>query len=567
MTMVPYLPETAPFSPAQRQWLNGYFAGLYARGAVDPALLAGGGMEAAAPPIPVTVLFGSQTGTSEGLAREMGDRLKNSGCAPAILCMDEVEPAELTEKENLLLICSTYGDGEMPDNAQGFWDKLTADDAPSFSGTRFSVCALGDTSYETYCTAGKELDARFEALGAERLAPRVDCDVDFEEPFEEWVNGVLQQIGNGTDHSQELSAATEKATAWSKKNPYPAKLTENRLVTAEDSSKEIRHFVIDLGDSGITYEAGDALNVVPLNAPALVDEFLDTLQWDADTVMDGGTLGEILRRDFEIRTPAKKFLDHLRENGPAELVKTLDDESWMYGKDIVDLIQASGLSFTPTELLPLLRGLQARAYSISSSLNAKPNEVHLTIASVRYEDTRAKEGVCSCFLADRAEDADIGVWIHANKAFSVPADPAKAMIMVGPGTGIAPFLGFLQEREAVQAPGKNWLFFGERNQATDFLYETDLSAWTDAEFLKLSTAFSRDQKDKIYVQDRMREAGAELFAWLEDGAYFYVCGDAYRMAKDVDAALHEIIAEHGKTDAEAYVAALKKEKRYVRDVY
>jgi len=558
-TVVPYLPETAPFSSAQRQWLNGYLAGMFSGAVLDPALIGAGAPASGQPALTVTILYGSQTGTAEGIARETGERLEQAGCKPVVADMDEYDASALAAEGHLLVICSTYGDGEMPDNAQGFWDILASEEAPRLESTRFSVLALGDSSYETYCTAGKDLDNRLEALGAQRLHDRIDCDVDFEEPFEQWLSGVLGELSNGTDNNT-TNVAKAAEPGWGKKNPFMASLSENRPVTASASSKEIRHFVFDLADSGITYEAGDALHVVPLNDPEYVEAVLDRLGCNGDEPVDSGrTLRDALVSEFEIRMPSRDFIDAVaaRVDDP-ELAGSLKDADFLYGKDTLDLLAMVPGGFSFTDFVGMLKGLQSRAYSISSCQDRHPNEVHLTVASVRYGESggRSKQGVCSCFLADRIdEDTRIGVWIKPNKNFRVPADPATAMIMVGPGTGIAPFLGFLQRREAIKAPGKNWLLFGDRNAATDFIFDL---------------AFSRDQAEKIYVQDRMRESGAELFAWLESGASFYVCGDAYRMAKDVDLALHEIIASHGglsEEDAKAYVARLKKEKRYLRDVY
>jgi len=587
-SVVPYLPETAPFTGAQRQWLNGYFAGMFSGAVLDPASIgaADGASASAQSALTVTILYGSQTGTAEGIARETGDRLEQAGCKPVVADMDEYDASALAAEENLLVICSTYGDGEMPDNAQGFWDILASEEAPRLDSTRFSVLALGDSSYETYCTAGKDLDARLEALGAQRLHDRIDCDVDFEEPFEQWLSGVLVEFTNGTDNKN-LPATTAPAateSAWGKKNPFMAALPENRLVTAPDSSKEIRHVVFDLADSGITYETGDALHVLPLNDPGYVDALLQVLGCTGDEVIDGdatgsadgmATLRGALLSEFEIRMPSRDLIDAVVERlNNAELAASLKDADFMYGKDTLDLLSMVPGGFAYPEFVGLLKRLQSRAYSISSSQDRYPREVHLTVASVRYgeADVRSKEGVCSCFLADRTDaDSRVGIWIKPNKNFRVPTDPASPMIMVGPGTGIAPFLGFLQHREATAAPGNNWLLFGDRNAATDFIYREELEAWFESGLLtRLDLAFSRDQAEKIYVQDRMRDSAGKLFAWLESGASFYVCGDAYRMAKDVDRALHEIIESEGglsEKDAKAYVARLKKEKRYLRDVY
>ncbi|MEE2030969.1 sulfite reductase subunit alpha, partial [Rhodococcus chondri] len=377
-------------------------------------------------------------------------------------------------------------------------------------------------------------------------------------------------------------APARAKSQWTRKNPYPATLTTNRLLSGDGSGKEIRHYEFALAGSGLEYEAGDALNVVPVNDTALVQALLDRLCLDGGVVPDGhdDTLANLLTYRFEITAPSVDLLEEVeKRTGNDELTYVLRHgdkaalDEWLWGRDILDV-----LSLEPTpelsaeEFVGLLKPLQHRAYSISSSPNAADGSVHLTVASVRYgTDERERRGVCSTFLADRCGDGTVGIFVSKNKSFRVPADDTAPMIMVGPGTGIAPFRGFLQERRARGATGKNWLFFGDQKRSTDFVYEDELTEFVDAGVLtRLDLAFSRDQAEKIYVQTRMREHGAELFAWLEEGGHFYICGDALRMAKDVDTALHEIVAEHGGMSSEQaaeYVTTLKREKRYVRDVY
>ena len=593
--LVPFLPDTAPFSPAQRQWLNGYFAGIYSS---QPVLGMDGmagilpGSPASAPVVNVTLLYGSQTGTAEGVARESADLLTQAGFHATAWDLDEYEVSSLPSEANVLMICSTYGDGEMPDNAQAFWDALSADDAPRLESLNFAVLALGDTNYETFCTAGKDMDQRFEALGATRLADRVDCDVDFEEPFEAWIANLKPILaaqspsdGAAAAPSQAVpsetgagSAKTSDAPKWGKKNPFSAGLVCNRLLSQPGSGKETRHFEISLKDSGITYEPGDALQVLPTNCPTLVGSLLELLGCDGEEEVPGAdgsatSLRRALTSMYDIKQPGKPFMTAFETQYPEAFLAVSQNEA-LPDPDVLDcLLAVNALNMTPVECVGLLKKIQPRAYSISSSLAKHPGEVHLTVATVRYEENgRDKKGVCSCFLADRVDEAiPVQVWITPSKSFSVPASLDAPMIMVGPGTGIAPFRAFLEEREVTQASGRNWLFFGDRNQASDFLYEDEITAWQSSGLLtRLDLAFSRDQDEKIYVQDRMLEAGAELFEWLEAGAYFYVCGDAYRMAKDVDAALLKIVETHGRRsadDAAAYISALKKEKRYVRDVY
>lgn len=373
---------------------------------------------------------------------------------------------------------------------------------------------------------------------------------------------------------------------YSRKNPFPAKLKTNRKLTAEGSAKDTRHFEIDLAGSGLTYEVGDSLGVFPTNNPALVEEILGVLGFSGeeqvpDTAGNPVTIREALTRFYVITEKDKKLLAAIAEKDPsaAHFLPMVTPEgraeleAYVWGREVIDpLLAHPAAKFTPEEFVKCLRKLQPRLYSIASSQKANPDEVHLTVAAVRYESHgRKREGVCSTFLADRTGNAPVPVFVHTAKHFRVPEDLSTPVIMIGPGTGIAPFMAFLQERKATGATGRNWLFFGDQKAATDFLYREELEAWQNEGVLhKLSTAFSRDQAEKIYVQHRMLEAAEELFAWLEQGAYFYICGDASRMAKDVDAALHQVVGKAGgksPEEAAAYVEELKKSKRYRKDVY
>lgn len=373
---------------------------------------------------------------------------------------------------------------------------------------------------------------------------------------------------------------------YSRKNPLPARLSAVRTLTQSGSGKETLHFEVSLAGSGLFYEAGDSLGIFPSNDPAEVDEVLAATGLSGKTTVEapaGGsaTLHEVLMRQVTLREPSRQLLAAIVEKWPAaeELAELIDPEAqrvlqeWLDGREVIDVVQAyPQAQFTARDFVKTLRKLQPRLYSIASSPKAYPGEVHLTVAVVRYEaHGRKRQGVCTTFLADRAKDGPVPVFVHSAKHFRPPADPAAPLIMVGPGTGIAPFRAFLQDREASGAKGKNWLFFGERNRATDFFYEDELNRWREAGVLRhLDTAFSRDQEHKIYVQDRMLENATELWKWLQDGACFYVCGDASRMAKDVDEALHRIVQEQGGkslAEAELYVEEMKKSKRYRKDVY
>lgn len=584
---VPFLPTDLPFNDEQKQWMGGFLAGLHTRLLIKEENVA----QAAAPVAarPITIVYGSQTGNAEGCAEDAAEMAKAHGLSPVVLDMDDIEITDLAQAERLLVVCSTYGEGEMPDNAQALWDAISEDDAPSFANTYFSVLALGDTNYDGFCVAGKFWDERLEALGGKRICNRVDCDVDFAGPAEEWMSEALPTIAQkGSDQAGVASAGAAKPkkakSKYNRQNPLEAELITKKVLNKEGSSKEIVHYEFSLHGSGESYEAGDALNVIALNRPDLVAELLELLDATAEQVepFDGSnhTLGDLLTEALEIRTPSKELLAELAlRNGDAELNRLLENNDaeaisdFLWGKDIVDLLKAYPAGLSAAEFIGLCKPMAPRAYSISSSINKHNEEVHLTIGSVRYRSNeREHNGVCSTYLMDVAEVGDkVKCYFSPNKNFAVPEDNDLPMIMVGPGTGIAPFRAFLEEREARAAKGPNWLFFGDRNSATDYIYEDEIGAMQASGLLtRLDLAFSRDQEEKIYVQDRMMQNGAELFRWLEQGGYFYICGDAYRMAKDVDQALHSLIAEHGglsESEAQDYVAQLKKQKRYVRDVY
>ncbi|MEM6393999.1 MAG: sulfite reductase subunit alpha [Planctomycetota bacterium] len=583
---VPYIPNDAPFSGDQKAWLSGFLAGLHSRVAMfdQAAAAASGGAAAQAPAAtkPIDILYGTQTGNAEGLANEAAALAKTRGFQPRVKEFDAVTMDELVEMENMVAVISTYGEGEMPDNAQIFWDSLSASTAPRLERLSFAVLALGDTSYEHFCQAGKLLDTRLEQLGANRLADRLDCDVDYEEPAAAWLEANLPDAAPGTAvaDTPKLPAAN---TGWSRKNPYRAKVIENTVLSGPKSAKEIRHIAFDLGDSGLEYQAGDALGVIPVNQPDLVQAWLDRLGATADTNIPGKdqTLGELLSTGLEIMTPSKELIENLEPLvKDDELTRVLHGgdkqaiDDYLWKKDALDLLNLKpDLQLDPATVVGWLKPLQHRAYSISSSPKAHPGEVHLTVAAVRWDyNDRPHRGVCSTFLADHVPAGEeAGMFMMANKSFRVPEDDTVPMVMVGPGTGVAPFRAFLEERKHRGATGDNWLFFGDQHRESDFIYEDEITAMSEAGVLnRLHLAFSRDQKEKIYVQHRMEENGKDLYAALQEGGYLFVCGDATRMAKDVDAALHRVIETHGGYSPEAaveYVNDLKRQKRYVRDVY
>jgi sulfite reductase (NADPH) flavoprotein alpha-component len=540
MKIVPLIPDNAPFSTEQRAWLNGFLAGVLNRGAPSPGSAPLESRQS------LLIAYGSQSGNAESLAKRLAREASGRGFAARAAGLDSLQPADLIKDKNVLLITSTWGEGDMPDNAISFWDSLNQNgSSPRLDSVQYSVLALGDMNYgDTFCLAGKKLDSRLAELGAKRIVDRVDCDVEFDDLAKKWSSAAFTILSGSS--AAETAASTEPEEAgFSKKKPFPAPLLSNINLNAHGSSKDTRHISFSLKGSGLTYEVGDALGVFVQNCPDVVDAIIAAHSFDPEasvSLPDGGsaTLRDALIKHYEVRQ--------------------------LFGKT-----PGAGLSLT--SFMEGLRKLQPRLYSIASSLKAHPEEVHLCVAAVRYSaDGLAHKGVASTFLADRLPLGETtGLYFHAANHFRLPTDLTKPVIMVGPGTGIAPFRAFIEEREATAASGKNWLFFGDQKRATDFLYHDQITEWLKKGTLtRLDTAFSRDQEEKVYVQTRMLQAASELWQWLEEGAHFYVCGDAKRMAKDVDAALHEIIQTAGnKTadEASAYVAQMKKDKRYARDVY
>jgi len=578
---IPELLDNAPYSETQRAWLGGFFSGMRSQ------LMQNAGAADATTAQIIHILYGSQTGNAESVANDAATAAKAHGLKPVVTSMDAIDSDVLAAMDTLLIVTSTYGEGEMPDNAQMLWEAVSADDMPKLPNMKFSVLALGDTGYDLFCKAGIDWDNRLAELGATRIYERVDCDVAFEVPAESWISSVIPQLGS-KDAVNTMVVDTESVapkSQYNRKNPFPAKLLVNRLLTAADSSKETRHYEISIAGSELSYEAGDALCVVPTNCPDLVTAMINAIGCTGDEIEpvngEAMSLSDALRTQFEIKLPSKELVQEIAtRSGNQELnglLSTGDKEqlaNYLWGRDILDLLlQNPSCEFAAAEFIALLKPLQHRAYSISSSGKMHPEAVHLTVASVRYDSHgRQHKGVCSTFLADLVnEQTEVRCFFTPNKVFRVPDDNSLPMIMVGPGTGVAPFRAFLQERQHRNATGKNWLFFGDRNATTDFIYRDELEALqANGVLTRLDLAFSRDQAEKIYVQDKMREHGAELFAWLEQGGYFFVCGDAYHMAKDVDKALLDVIAEQGKLSEQQaidYVNQLKKHKRYVRDVY
>lgn len=575
---------------AQKMWLSGYLTASQstsAEGTPDVSTAAPAQAEQTISK-DVTILYGSQTGNAQGLAENTGKALEAKGFNVTVSSMNDFKPNNLKKLENLLIVVSTHGEGEPPDNALSFHEFLHGRRAPKLENFRFSVLSLGDSSYEFFCQTGKEFDVRLAELGGERLYPRVDCDLDFEEPANKWLKGVIDGLSEAKGHSASAAVPAEApagTSPYSRTNPFKAEVLENLNLNGRGSNKETRHLELSLEGSGLTYEPGDSLGIYPENDPELVDLLLNEFKWDASESVtvnkEGETrpLREALLSNFEITVLTKPLLKQAAELTGNDKLKALVEnreelKAYTQGRDVIDLVRDFGpWNVSAQEFVAILRKMPARLYSIASSLSANPDEVHLTIGAVRYEaHGRERKGVCSVLCSERLQPGDtIPVYLQSNKNFKLPQNQETPIIMVGPGTGVAPFRSFMQEREETGAKGKSWMFFGDQHFVTDFLYQTEWQKWLkDGVLTKMDVAFSRDTEEKVYVQNRMLEHSKELFQWLEEGASFYVCGDKTNMARDVHNTLVEIVETEGKMsreEAEAYLAEMKKQKRYQRDVY
>ncbi|WP_426704089.1 assimilatory sulfite reductase (NADPH) flavoprotein subunit [Staphylococcus shinii] len=537
----------------------------------------------------ITVVYGSETGNAQSLAEIFADRLVEQNHTVKLTAMDEFKPKELKKVEDLFVITATHGEGDPPDNALTFHEFIHSRKAPKLENVRFSVLALGDESYEYFCQTGKDFDARLLELGAEQLAERQDCDLDFDELAEKWMNTnieiINQSSGNEPTVTSTETVQSAKEKRYTKANPYQAEVLENINLNGRGSNKEVRHIELLLDNYGESFEPGDCVVVLPQNDPEIVSLLTETLGWDKGTevtINDDGdtlTLEKALTEHFEVTKLTKPLLQKAAELfGNTELLAQVEDAEWIQqyidGRDVIDLLNAfPATNLSPGNLYKFLRKLPPREYSIASSYEATPDEIHITVGAVRYEaHERARNGVCSVQLAERVQPGDtIPIYLKKNPNFKFPFDETTPVIMIGPGTGVAPFRSYLQEREELGLSGNTWLFFGEQYFTTDFLYQTEWQAWLKDETLsKLDVAFSRDTDEKVYVQHRIAEQSEAFYKWLIDGAALYVCGDEKNMAKDVHETIRYILEQEGgmsETDAEAYLTQMKKDKRYQRDVY
>jgi sulfite reductase (NADPH) flavoprotein alpha-component len=555
------LPETAPFpadqivaldriiantSAEQRTWLSGFLAGYQAATTPQPA--------AAAAPVrraPLTVLFATESGNAEALADAARKAAGKSGFAARVLDMADATPSQLAGAQNVLVIASTWGEGDPPQRAVDFFAALMADDAPRLDGLRYAVLALGDRAYAKFCETGRVFDKRFSALGATRVAERIECDLDYEVSAATWIDGTLgvlkAEIGEpqaGAVIHVDFARAAADGAAWTRTRPFEAEITERVRLSGSRSTSDTWHVELSLAGSGIDYEPGDSLGFVPTNDPA-----------DVDAVLQASGLAG----NAQLRAKLQDQYD----------IATLTRENRREGWQVIDMLEAERRQWSEEELLSLLRPLAPRYYSIASSRKAVPDEAHLLVAAVRYDALgRERKGVASVDVAERRKPGDrLRVFLKPNMHFRLPGDAERPIIMIGPGTGVAPFRAFMQERDAMGARGRNWLVFGHRNYTHDFLYQLE---WQDllkrGVLSRLDVAFSRDQPEKHYVQHALWEARRELNAWVQEGAVIYVCGDANAMAKDVHAVLQRILSEQGR-DGVAALDALRREGRYLRDVY
>jgi len=552
-----FVPEGSPFTDAQRLYLNGLFAGLHALSTNDGA----------AEQTPLQIYFGSQTGTAEALCKDLRKMAATKGYKARITDMNSVTPADLANADHVLFIAATCGEGDPADNAATFMDALNADSCPTLPASlNFSVLGLGDSSYAQFNQAAKDLDTRLASLGATRVADLVACDLDYDEDFAGWCETVFATPAFQSAAGGAVAAVPEAMTpAFDKSHPFMGTLMNAERLSGETSSKRVNHIEISLcgGGADLDYEVGDALGVWPLNDMVDVDVIL------AATDLSG-------KEVVTLKTGASSLRQALFKSLDLTTLTAKTAESWGYdmqaGDHVMDALPHLK-DLTAQSLTDGLRTLQPRLYSISSSPKKYPGEVHLTIGEVHYtHNGRAGKGVTSTYLGDRLQAGGaVGVYVHKASHFHLPSDDTVPLIMIGPGTGIAPFHAFLQEREAQGATADNWLFFGDQHMASDYLYQDALETWAaNGHLNKLSLAWSRDSDEKCYVQHLIERDGAQFFEWLERGAAIYVCGDALRMAADVDAAIHRVVVEHGQRDADtakSYVDSLRKAHRYQRDVY
>lgn len=575
----------------QLTWVSGYAAGMAAAqgGSIAPALQSAPAVGAGDAPT-LTILYGSQTGNAKGLAAQCQAKAEEAGFNSKLVSMADYKPRNLKSETHVAVFVSTHGEGDAPDDAIELHEFLAGKKAPKLANTKYAVVGLGDSSYEFFCQTGKDFDERLGKLGGKAIIERLDCDVDYEAEAQAWLAKLIESLKEDFSAAPQTAVAAQTGAAvqgvaaqtYTKKAPFKATLIESQKITGRDSIKDIRHIEISLEDSGITYQSGDALGVWFKNAPSLVSELISILSLNGDAEVTVGdatmSLTDALTSKLELTLSYPNFIKSYQAATGSETLATLMEDkaqlrTYMAERQIIDIVRDHPGKISEQQLVEALRPLTPRLYSIASSQAEVEEEVHLTVAHVDYEAFGHRhQGGASGFLCEYLEEnGEVDVFVENNDNFRLPADPNTPVIMVGPGTGIAPFRSFMQERDVQGAEGKNWLFFGNPHFTQDFLYQVEWQGYVKEGLLdKITLAFSRDQEEKVYVQHRLLEHGKEVYEWLEQGAHFYVCGDAMHMAKDVENALITIVQEHGgksEADAKAYIVELRKAKRYQKDVY
>src|SRR6188768_1424945 len=599
----------------QLMWLSGYFAGAaaaapssipgfqanllggqaraqHAPAAAAPAAFTPAAAPAAAPLPTLTIISASHTGNGRKISEKLLAAVQALGMQARMIKAGDYQPREIAKEKLLYIVISTHGDGDPPDEARGLYEFLGTKRAPQLPELQYSVLSLGDSSYPKFCEAGRVVDERLAKLGAKRLLPRVDCDVDFEKLAQTWADDALARV---REHAEKLKPAGAPAAAFTpaaapapvvkelhRAQPATAEVLANQRIVGRGALREVRHVELAFPGLGELYKPGDALGIVHRNPERAVEAVLRATKLDprATVTHDGKahTVYEWLRDEREITRIARPLLVAVQERSKADLSELLDTRNLApltrltATSQVADVLAKYPAEWTAEALVAALRPVHGRVYSIASSPAMVGDEAHLTVAVVGSDtDRKLLAGAASHFVVHTPVDSNVQVWIEKNDRFRVPLDGSRDIIMVGPGTGVAPFRGFVQEREAAGATGRNWLFFGGRSLYHDFLYQLEWQQALKRKALhRVDVAFSRDQAEKIYVQHRIKQAGKELFAWLSNGAYFYVCGDASAMAPDVNAALLDVVREHGNMDAgdaQAWLADLTADGRYLRDVY
>ncbi|RYV03762.1 assimilatory sulfite reductase (NADPH) flavoprotein subunit [Shewanella sp. OPT22] len=568
---------TTDLTPIQKAWLSGYFAGQLKS---DLPVSAN---ESAEPTAVIKLLYGSQTGNGRSIAEKTAAQYQAQGLSVELISMADYSPRQLKSESHIVMIVSTHGEGEAPDDAVALYQFLHSKRAPNLSGLKFSVLALGDSSYEYFCQTGKDFSKRLVELGAQEIVPLTECDVDYDATAESWSQALVVELEKTVTKTAQVvplnthGSATQQVQGYTKANPFAAELIVSQKLTGRDSDRDVRHVEIDLAGSGITYQVGDALGVWFSNRPALVYEIITTLGFSRDEAVGDNTLQHILTEEKELTqlTPSvvSAWAEYAQNEKLSKLVEHKEQlRDYITHHQVIELISEYPASVTAEQFVNVLRPLTPRLYSIASSQDEVDEEVHLTVAKVVDErQGTLRLGAASRFLSESEEGQTVKVYVEPNSHFRLPDDPATAIIMVGPGTGVAPFRAFLQQRSTDKVTGDSWLFFGNPHFEQDFLYQTEWQQFLKKGVLsRLDVAFSRDQAEKVYVQHRLLEQGEDVWQWLQTGAHLYICGDAKHMAKDVHQALLAIAQQHGGLDveqAEAFYNELRINKRYQKDVY